>query len=104
MRVLFFNPHPDDVPISCLCAVILHKLQGDHVIIFTLTKGELSGSPEVRSKEIEALCEELDVESIWWDFKDGQIPSNGAHVREIEAIGMSIVSKGHLHTVALYAI
>jgi len=85
MVVLFINPHPDDVPISCLGTVILHLLRGDIVIIFTLTDGGLSGNPEARRREIESLCEELGAECIWWDFEDAQIPSNGAYVREIEA-------------------
>jgi LmbE family N-acetylglucosaminyl deacetylase len=49
--VLAVGAHPDDIELGCGGTLALHKLKGDKVVLLVLTKGEASGSPEVREDE-----------------------------------------------------
>jgi LmbE family N-acetylglucosaminyl deacetylase len=49
--VLAVGAHPDDIELGCAATLALHKLKGDKVCLLVLTKGEASGSPEIRADE-----------------------------------------------------
>jgi LmbE family N-acetylglucosaminyl deacetylase len=49
--IMAVGAHPDDVELGCAGTLALHKLKRDKVSLLVLTKGEASGSPEVREDE-----------------------------------------------------
>jgi len=49
--ILAVGAHPDDIELGCGGTLALHKMRGDKVFLLVLTKGEASGSPEVREDE-----------------------------------------------------
>jgi LmbE family N-acetylglucosaminyl deacetylase len=57
--VLAIGAHPDDVELGCAGTLALHRLRGDKVYLLVLTKGEATGSPEVRENECRRSAEIL---------------------------------------------
>lgn len=74
--ILAVGAHPDDIELGCggtLCTAID---AGRKVVAVYLTKGERSGSGEVRAKESRDALKVVGVEEVFFgDFPDTEIPS-----------------------------
>lgn len=73
--VLAVGAHPDDVELGCAGALALHKLRGDKVFLLVLTRGEATGSPEVREGECRRSAEILGVDGLFF----GDLPDTRVH-------------------------
>ncbi len=73
--ILAVGAHPDDIELGCGGTIKAASSLGKRVIAVFMSKGEHSGSPEVRPKEsIEALSV-LGVKEVYFgDFPDSEIP------------------------------
>lgn len=64
--VLAVGAHPDDIELGCAGTLALHKLNGDKVYLLVLTKGEASGTPEVREMECRKAADMLGVDGLFF--------------------------------------
>jgi LmbE family N-acetylglucosaminyl deacetylase len=64
--VLAIGAHPDDIELGCAATLALHKLKGDKVCMLVLTKGEASGSPEVRADECRKSIELIGADNLFF--------------------------------------
>lgn len=75
--ILAVGAHPDDVELGCggtLCQAIIN---GAKVVVVFMTKGEMSGVPEVRAKESTDALSLLGVKEVYFgDFSDTEIPNS----------------------------
>lgn len=63
--VLAVGAHPDDLELGCAGTLALHSAMGDKVYLLILTRGEASGSPEVRERECRESAEILEATEIF---------------------------------------
>jgi len=64
--ILAVGAHPDDVELGCAGTLALHKLKGDRVYLLVLTRGEATGSPELREDECRRSAEILGVDDLFF--------------------------------------
>ena len=85
--MLAVGAHPDDIEAGCAGTLALHKFRGDKVYFLVLTRGEVSGDPEV--KEV-ACRESFDLLGgaglVFGGLKDTMIPDGIETIRVIEDI------------------
>ena len=73
--VLAVGVHPDDIELGCAGTLALHKLKGDKVYLLVLTRGEVSGDPEVRERECRRAAKILEADG----FFLGGLPDTRVH-------------------------
>jgi LmbE family N-acetylglucosaminyl deacetylase len=73
--ILAVGAHPDDVELGCAGTLAMHKLKGDKVFVLVLTRGEQSGSAEVREAECRKSAEILGVDGLFF----GGLADTGVH-------------------------
>lgn len=77
--------HPDDIELGCGGTVRAATKVGKTVVAVFLTKGELSGNPEVRCRESREALSILGVKEIYFgDFPDSEIPNNRTVITFLE--------------------
>lgn len=64
--ILAVGAHPDDVELGCAGTLALHRLRRDKVYLVVLTRGEATGSPEVRENECRRSAEILGVDGLFF--------------------------------------
>jgi LmbE family N-acetylglucosaminyl deacetylase len=75
--ILAVGAHPDDVELGCGGTICQASKNGARVTVVFLTKGEMSGVPEVRVKESINAFSVLGVkEVVFGDFPDTEIPNS----------------------------
>ena len=84
--ILAVGAHPDDIELGCGGTVRSASKLGRKVVAVFMSKGEQSGSPEVRPKEsIEALSM-LGVKEVYFgDFPDTEIPCSRQAIDFLES-------------------
>jgi len=77
--------HPDDVELGCGGTIRAATKAGTTVVAVFLTKGELSGNPEVRCQESRDALAVLGVKDVYFgDFSDSEIPNTRAPIAFLE--------------------
>jgi LmbE family N-acetylglucosaminyl deacetylase len=87
VNVLAVGAHPDDIEAGCAGTLGLHNLNDDEIYFLVLTRGEVSGDPEVKEvscKESAALLGAVDL--FFGDLKDTMIPDGIETIRVIEKV------------------
>jgi len=85
--VLAVGAHPDDVELGCAGTLAMHKSRGDKVYLLVLTRGEASGSPEVREDECRKSAEILGVDRLFFgDLRDTQVHDGRETIDVIEKV------------------
>jgi LmbE family N-acetylglucosaminyl deacetylase len=85
--ILAVGAHPDDVELGCAGTLALHKLRGDKVYLLVLTKGEASGSPELRTNECRRSAEILGVDGLFFgDIADTKVNDGRETIDAIEKV------------------
>ncbi len=75
--ILAIGAHPDDIELGCGGTISVASKLGKKVIAVFLSKGEQSGSPQVRPKESMEALSILGVNEVYFgDFPDSEIPSS----------------------------
>jgi len=74
--ILAVGAHPDDIELGCGGTLCNAARAGSTVIAVFVTRGELSGNPEVRTKESKEALGILGVKEVYFgDFPDTEVPS-----------------------------
>jgi LmbE family N-acetylglucosaminyl deacetylase len=85
--VLAVGAHPDDVELGCAGTLALHKLKGDRVYLLVLTRGEATGSPEVREDECKRSAEILGVDGLFFgELADTRVHDGRETIDSIEKV------------------
>ena len=75
MNILTIGAHPDDTEYGCGGTLLKMKEAGHKVFMMIMTRGEVGGDPEIRSKEQRSVAEFIGVDEIFWgDQADTKIP------------------------------
>ncbi len=83
--ILAVGAHPDDIELGCGGTLYKAVQRNKRVIAVFLTKGEKSGSAEVRAKESTEALRVLGVSDVFFeDFPDAQIPDSFEAIQCLE--------------------
>ncbi len=88
MVVLAIGAHPDDIEYGCGGSLLKHKFLHNHkVYLLVITRGEMSGGAEVRTREQEDAARFLKADGLFWGgFKDTEIPEGKPLIEKIDEI------------------
>lgn len=87
INVLAIGAHPDDVEAGCAGTLALHTNRGDKVYILVLTRGEVSGDPQVKEIACRKSAKMLGVTDLFFgEFKDTMVPKSIETIRVIEGV------------------
>jgi LmbE family N-acetylglucosaminyl deacetylase len=87
VNVLAVGAHPDDIEAGCAGTLALHKAKGDKVYFLVLTRGEVSGDPQVKEIACKKSAELLGAADLFFGgLKDTMIPDGIETIRVIERI------------------
>ncbi len=86
MRVIAIGSHPDDVEYGCAGTLIKHVNRGDEVHFIVVSRGEMSGDPNIREKEARKSAENIGAKIHIFDYPDTKIPQDHTIIGEIEKI------------------
>ena len=85
--VLAVGAHPDDIELGCGASLRLLKERGYEVYMLVLSKGEASGSPEIRESECASSAKTLGVDELFFGFlQDTRISDGFETIAQIEKI------------------
>lgn len=85
--ILAVGAHPDDIELGCAATLALHKLKGDKVYLLVLTRGEASGSSEVRSDECKSSLEILGGDGLFFgELSDTRVHDGRETIDAIEKV------------------
>jgi LmbE family N-acetylglucosaminyl deacetylase len=85
--ILAIGAHPDDIELGCAATLALHKLKGDKVYLLVLTKGEASGSPELRIDECKKSLEILEGDGLFFgNLEDTKVHDGRETIDVIEKV------------------
>lgn len=85
--VLAVGAHPDDVELGCAGTLAMHKSRGDKVFLLVLTRGEQTGSAEVRESECRKSAEILGVDGLFFgDLADTRVHDGRETIDVIEKV------------------
>lgn len=85
--ILAVGAHPDDVELGCAGTLAMHKLRGDKVYFLVLTKGEASGSAEVREDECRRSAGILGVDGLFFgNLSDTKVHDGRETIDAIENV------------------
>lgn len=86
MNILAIGAHPDDIELGCGGLIIKASRQGHNIFMYTLTRGEASGEPQQRTKELSQSAKFIGAKALWIDnFEDTKLNVNtGELVNHIE--------------------
>jgi LmbE family N-acetylglucosaminyl deacetylase len=83
--ILAVGAHPDDAELGCGGTLCQAARNGARVIVVFMTKGEMSGVPEVRAKESIDAFSVLGVKEVYFgDFPDTEIPNSHKAINFLE--------------------
>jgi LmbE family N-acetylglucosaminyl deacetylase len=83
--ILAIGAHPDDIELGCGGTIRSASVAGKKVIAIFLTKGEKSGSPNVRALESKEALSILGVNEVHFgDFPDTEIPNSSRVIDFLE--------------------
>jgi LmbE family N-acetylglucosaminyl deacetylase len=87
INVLAVGAHPDDVEAGCAGTLALHTSKGDRVYLLVLTRGEVSGDPQVKENACKKSAELLGATDLFFGgFKDTMVPAGTETIRAIERV------------------
>ena len=87
INVLAVGAHPDDIEAGCAGTLALHAKKGDKVYILVLTRGEVSGDPEVKEVACRKSADLLGVTDLFFGyFNDTRVPDGITTIRAIEDV------------------
>lgn len=87
MNILAIGAHPDDIEFGCGGTLRKLSLRGHRVSLLILTKGDIGGDPETRSREQKQSGEIMGVKKIFWcDYNDTKLPFYENVIQNIEKI------------------
>jgi LmbE family N-acetylglucosaminyl deacetylase len=87
VNVLAVGAHPDDIEAGCAGTLALHKAKGDEVYFLVLTRGEVSGDPEVKEIACKKSAELLGAEGLFFGgLKDTMIPDGIETIKVVEKV------------------
>jgi LmbE family N-acetylglucosaminyl deacetylase len=85
--ILAVGAHPDDIELGCAATLALHKLKGDKVYLLVLTRGEASGSPDIREGECRQSLEIIGADGLFFGgLNDTQVHDGRETVDAIEKV------------------
>jgi LmbE family N-acetylglucosaminyl deacetylase len=85
--VLAVGAHPDDIELGCSGSLALHKSRGDKVYLLVLTKGEATGSRELREGECKRSAEILNADGLFFgELSDTQVHDGRETIDAIEKV------------------
>ena len=83
--ILAVGAHPDDIELGCGGTLCQAVRLGSKVIVVYMTKGEMSGDPEIRVKESMDAFSVLGVKEVeFGDFPDAEIPNSHRSIDFLE--------------------
>jgi LmbE family N-acetylglucosaminyl deacetylase len=86
MNVIAIGSHPDDIEYGCAGTLMKHIKRGDEVHIIVMSRGGMSGDPEIRDKEARQSAESMGARIHVFDYPDTKIPQNHDVIGDIEGI------------------
>jgi len=85
--VLAVGAHPDDIEAGCAGTLALHSFKGDKVYFLVLTRGQVSGDPEVKEAACRESAELLGAAGLFFGgLKDTMIPDGIKTISVIEKV------------------
>jgi LmbE family N-acetylglucosaminyl deacetylase len=87
VNVLAVGSHPDDIEAGCAGTLGLHNLNDDKIYFLVLTRGEVSGDPDVKEVACRESAELLGAAGLFFGgLKDTMIPDGIETIRVIEKV------------------
>jgi LmbE family N-acetylglucosaminyl deacetylase len=88
--ILAVGAHPDDIELGCGGTLYQCTMYGARVICVFMSKGELSGPPEIRQAESLKALSLLGVQEIYFgDFVDSEVPHSRKAVDFLERFAIT---------------
>jgi len=85
MKILAIGAHPDDIELGCGGLLIKAARQGHDVHMYSLTRGEASGDPNQRTKELMQSAKFIGAKNLWIDnFDDSKLSVSSDLINHIE--------------------
>lgn len=85
MKILAIGAHPDDIELGCGGLLIKAARQGHEVHMYSLTRGEASGDPNQRTKELMQSAKFIGAKNLWIDnFDDSKLSVSSDLINHIE--------------------
>ena len=85
MKILAIGAHPDDIELGCGGLLIKAARQGHEVHMYSLTRGEASGDPNERTKELMQSAKFIGAKNLWIDnFDDSKLSVSSDLINHIE--------------------
>ena len=85
--MLAVGAHPDDIEAGCAGTLALHSFKGDKVYFLVLTRGQVSGDPEVKEAACRESAELLGAAGLFFGgLKDTMIPDGIKTISVIEKV------------------
>ena len=87
MNILAVGAHPDDIEFGCGGTLLKYSLSGHRIFPLVLTKGDVGGDPEVRSREQKDAASYLGAREVFWGgFNDTELIDNREMIQRIEEV------------------
>jgi hypothetical protein len=87
VNILAIGAHPDDIELGCGGLIMKAVRNGHSVYMYTLTRGEASGEPHSRTKELIQSAVAIGAKKLWIDnFSDAQLSVNRELIKHIESV------------------
>ncbi|MCX5667904.1 MAG: PIG-L family deacetylase [Candidatus Omnitrophica bacterium] len=85
MNILAVGAHPDDIEIGCGGTLLKYGFSGHRIFSLVLTRGDVGGDLEVRSREQRDAADFMGAKEIFWgDFKDTELVGSRETILKIE--------------------
>lgn len=87
MNILAVGAHPDDIEFGCGGTLLKYSLAGHNVFPFVLTKGNVGGDADVRSKEQADAAGFMGAKELFWGgFNDTELVDSREMIQKIEEV------------------
>lgn len=86
MKILAIGAHPDDIEYGCGGSLIKFDRLGNEINLFTFTKGDLGGDPELRKKEQLLAAKKINAKVYWGKYEDTCVPTTKEAIEELENV------------------
>lgn len=85
MNILALGAHPDDIELGCGGLLLKAVRQGHQAYMYSLTRGDVAGDPDQRSKELTRSARSIGAKNLWIDnFSDTKLSVNDELINHIE--------------------
>jgi len=87
MKILCLGPHPDDLEFGASGTLIKYAEAGHEISLMVMTKGEMGGDPDLRTKEQEESAKIIGAKKVYWGgYIDTKLPTDSGSIMVVEKV------------------